>query len=66
MNFFELFNEAKNFMKNENMNFLEFINFCRNCIKGYFNGGLSADGTVSSVKDILNFKNKNQKNFTQR
>ena len=50
-------------MKNEDMNFLEFINFCRNCIKGYFNGGLSADGTISSVKNILNFKNKNQNKF---
>ena len=53
-------------MKNEDMNFLEFINFCRNCIKGYFNGGLSADGTISMSKIFLILKIKIKISFIQR
>ncbi len=56
--FFSSFDEIRNFLKIEKMKFSELINFFSNSIKGYYYGGISADGTISNYDQIINVDNK--------
>ena len=61
--FIYAFNEIKNFMKIEKMNLSNFFKFFSNSIKGYYRGGISADGTISNYDKIINV---NQKEINRR
>ena len=52
---FNTFNEIKSFRNNENMDIKAFVYFFTNSLKGYFYGGISADGTRSNYYDIFKF-----------
>lgn len=49
------YSEINYFLKEENMNLYEFINFSFNSFKSFSSGGVSADGTVSSNDYLFNF-----------
>ena len=55
MKIFSCISEIKNFLKIEKMSLSEFFKFYINSLGGYNNGGISADGTISNQKDIINF-----------
>ena len=57
------FNEFFKFKKIENLNFIEMTNFIKNSLKGFSNGGVSADGSKNILKNLFhdnlfnNYKN---------
>ncbi len=59
---FDTINEIKSFKNNENMDIKAFVHFFKNSLKGYFYGGVSADGTNSSYDNIFKFE-KNESSW---
>ncbi len=59
---FKSFREVYNFTREEGLSLSQFFNFFSNSMKGYFVGGVSADGTKSYQNEILKInKNENKK-----
>jgi len=52
----DTYKEILNFNINENLSFKDFLKFSINSIKGFYSGGVSADGTVSNMNNLLNFE----------
>ena len=61
LRFFKSFDEINCFIKEENLNISQFFNFFSNSIKGYFFGGISADGTKSFQNNILKIQKNSNK-----
>ncbi len=55
----DFFTEIFYFKKKENINLPEFLFFFLNSIKGFYKGGISADGTVAQKNGFLNIDAKN-------
>lgn len=53
LNFFKSFREVYSFTQEEGLSLPQFFNFFSNSIKGYFFGGISADGTKSYQNEVL-------------
>ncbi|MBC8303063.1 MAG: asparagine synthase (glutamine-hydrolyzing) [Pelagibacterales bacterium] len=54
----DFFSEIFHFKKKENIDLLKFVGFFYNSIKGYYEGGISADGTVAQKNKFLNTDKK--------
>jgi|TARA_B110001452_G_C15237367_1_gene428404 asparagine synthase (glutamine-hydrolysing) len=57
----DAYKEISNFNLKENLTLKKFLKFSINSIRGFYEGGTSADGTLSNQKDILNFDLKENK-----
>ena len=53
-NFISAYNEIKKFNESEKNRKKDFYTFFINSLKGFFSGGISADGTRSKINEILN------------
>ena len=60
---FKSFGEMHSFIKEEGLSLSQFIDFFSNSVKGYFLGGVSADGTKSYQNEILKININENKNL---
>ena len=57
----DAYKEISSFNLKENLTLKKFLKFSINSIRGFYEGGASADGTVSNQKSLLNFDLKEHK-----